>query len=85
MRLLHIGEAQSLEFKEFDVDDIPKYAILSHRWKAEEVLFEDMQPGGSARSKAGYGKVKGFVKMAKARGFDYCWTDTCCTLQEHSR
>jgi len=29
--------------EEFEGDNVPSYAILSHRWETEEVLYQDMQ------------------------------------------
>jgi len=57
--------------------DIPRYAILSHRWTDDEVLFKDFQNGTSADSK-GYFKLKGAVTQARIDGFAYLWDDTCC-------
>jgi hypothetical protein len=37
MRLLHTTK---LELQQFFDDKIPKYAILSHRWEAEEVSLQ---------------------------------------------
>ncbi|KAH7317257.1 hypothetical protein BKA65DRAFT_557451 [Rhexocercosporidium sp. MPI-PUGE-AT-0058] len=37
---------------EFFEDDISKYAILSHRWEAGEVIFKDLADGTS-KGKAG--------------------------------
>lgn len=37
MRLIN---AQTLELEEFYDTQIPKYAIVSHRWRAEEVSFD---------------------------------------------
>lgn len=41
MRLLH---TTALELKSFigPLNDAPPYAILSHTWETDEVLFEDM-------------------------------------------
>ncbi|KAI8720348.1 HET domain-containing protein [Fusarium sp. LHS14.1] len=40
MRLLN---TTSLKLEYFVEDETPNYAILSHRWEAEEILFEDVQ------------------------------------------
>lgn len=54
-----------------------KYAILSHMWEDEEVLFSDM---GSPRfkTKEGYKKIKMAMKLADEAGLRYVWIDTCC-------
>ncbi|KAM5375863.1 hypothetical protein ACJZ2D_005785 [Fusarium nematophilum] len=67
-----------------NVGDRPeKYAILSHTWGKDEVLFDDVQsPSRMHEIKQGNGP--GYRKMAQAcekalsRGFDYIWIDTCC-------
>jgi len=60
--------------------DIPPYAILSHRWREDEVLFADMiNPDPSvARSKKGWAKLEAFCRTAWDRRLQYAWMDTCC-------
>ena len=81
MRLLKTSSVEPDFFSnlEYFSDDrnIPEYAILSHTWEGEEVLFADMQ-NGSAASKAGYRKLRYSCKQAAADGYDYIWIDTCC-------
>ncbi|KAF2092518.1 HET-domain-containing protein, partial [Rhizodiscina lignyota] len=77
MRLLHIDDDLSRRFETFEGGTIPPYAILSHRWEADEVLFEEMADS-SAKSKLGYAKIRGCARKAKRHGLDYCWVDTCC-------
>lgn len=79
MRLLN---SESFEIKEFVGDRIPEYAILSHTWEGDEVLFADMQDlqSGRARSKRGWSKVERFCQKAAEDGFEWCWIDTCCTI-----
>ncbi|KAF4819208.1 Vegetative incompatibility protein HET-E-1 [Colletotrichum siamense] len=80
MRLL---DTRSFELAEF-VDNIPKYAILSHTWGAEEVLFDDLQGGGRPSTGAGWAKVKGACDLARSRGFAWIWIDTCCINKSSS-
>ncbi|KAF9629070.1 putative het domain-containing protein [Lasiodiplodia theobromae] len=56
----------------------PPYAILSHRWREGEVLFEDVQPGAHAETKAAYKKLRMACAQALADGLHYLWIDTCC-------
>jgi hypothetical protein len=78
LRLFCIEEDRSLRFKEFMGENVPPYAILSHRWiDGEEVTFEEIRHG-SATHKAGYLKVVAFAQKAISDGFEYCWMDTCC-------
>jgi Heterokaryon incompatibility protein (HET) len=74
MRLLR---SNTLEFENFEDEDTPTYAILSHRWGREEVSFQEMREG-SGRLKAGYEKIKRCGEMAAENGNEYFWADTCC-------
>jgi hypothetical protein len=87
MRLLHTTE---LRFEEFYDDQIPRYAILSHRWGPDEVSYQDFL----ARRKTdgpGYKKILLACKIAAAGGYQvrsdpgllsmpsvWIWIDTCC-------
>ncbi|KAH8664926.1 hypothetical protein BGZ61DRAFT_499065 [Ilyonectria robusta] len=60
MRLLN---TKSLKLEYFAGDEVPEYAILSHRWEAEEILFQDVQTD----------------KWPQKKGADkHIWIDTCC-------
>jgi hypothetical protein len=74
MRLLN---TTSLELEEFFDDSIPPYAILSHRWEGDEVLFQHMQDS-SALNKKGYAKIKQCCDIAVIDGLGFAWVDTCC-------
>ena len=73
MRLLN---ARSKELIHFNQKDVPKYAILSHTWREDEVLFEDLQTGKAA-DKAGYQKISRCCEQALCDGLEYVWIDTC--------
>jgi hypothetical protein len=83
MRLLQYDSDGDFSLTEFFESDIPKYAILSHRWGAEEVTFKDMIDGTS-KSKAGYGKLRFCGEQAKCNGLQYFWVDTCCIDKTNS-
>jgi hypothetical protein len=74
MRLLN---TRSLELVESFPDGVPKYAILSHRWEAGEVSYEEIHTR-AARKKPGYAKIRNFCDEARAHGYEYAWIDTCC-------
>ena len=74
MRLL---KTSHFELIDFPSNKIPKYAILSHTWGDDEVLFADVADGNPA-GKLGYGKIQHSCREAVAGGFDYLWVDTCC-------
>jgi hypothetical protein len=88
MRLLHIRRDESDQDGPLQIvpcefngnrSNIPRYAILSHRWREEEVSFADMAGDVSvARAKKGYEKLEASCKIALKCGFKYMWCDTCC-------
>ncbi|KAK2594850.1 hypothetical protein QQS21_007438 [Conoideocrella luteorostrata] len=78
MRLL---KASTLEIEEFGHDQIPKYAILSHRWGKDELSLQDVEGGVLTKQglkKEGLDKVRQFTSRANSDGFEYAWIDTCC-------
>lgn len=84
MRLIN---AQTLLFEEFFGPLPPPYAILSHRWQAEEVSYNEwrkatktghLPPSHPLRSKAGFQKVLRLCQIALQGGLGYVWVDTCC-------
>lgn len=54
-----------------------RYAILSHTWDDDEVLYEDILKG-CAHERKGYWKFKGAVRLAKENDNQYIWIDNCC-------
>lgn len=81
MRLLALDECDlvtgHLSLRTFNGTDIPAYAILSHRWTDDEVLFKDIEDKTS-HDRAGYFKLQGAISQARADGYAYLWDDTCC-------
>jgi hypothetical protein len=81
MRLLALDdcnlESGHLALRVFSGTDIPSYAILSHRWTDDEVLFKDIENDTSV-DRAGYPKLRGAIRQAREDGFAYLWDDTCC-------
>jgi hypothetical protein len=75
MRLLH---TRSFELEQFVGATKPRYAILSHTWEKEEVIFPDMADLDKARAKTGFAKLQGASALAASQGYDYIWIDTCC-------
>jgi hypothetical protein len=63
MRLLSLNEHGDLTWQEFSQDTIPPYAILSHRWGAEEVTFPDLIKD-NGKSKAGRRRIMFCSKQA---------------------
>jgi len=74
MRLI---DSATLECDEFFGDNIPEYAILSHRWELEEVILPDIR-SGTAEKWAGYRKIRCCAAQAQKNGLRFIWIDTCC-------
>ncbi|KAK2773023.1 het domain-containing protein [Colletotrichum kahawae] len=72
MRLLHTTTLQLTDF----VGKAPPYAILSHTWAEEEVLFADVS--NPDVPKAGWAKVRNSCALARSLGHTWIWIDTCC-------
>jgi len=77
MRLLN---TKTLELEDSPGEPPPRYAILSHTWGDDEVVYEDMRspvrPG--IESKAGWSKITGACATARRDNHPYIWIDTCC-------
>ncbi|RMY40376.1 hypothetical protein D0866_01311 [Hortaea werneckii] len=56
----------------------PPYAILSHTWEDDEVLFKDMDDLESAKTKSGWQKIEYICRQALEDGLEWAWVDTCC-------
>ncbi|KAJ1328918.1 HET domain-containing protein [Microdochium nivale] len=77
MRLLHV---QTHTFTDFQGDDIPTYAILSHVWQQrQEVTYQEwLQPTNEVRSKSGYRKICEACQKARDDAYEWIWVDTNC-------
>jgi hypothetical protein len=81
IRLLQRKPNGEIVFREPTSDNVPAYAILSHTWGKEEVIFQDIQVGADMSktiSKAGWRKIRFCAKQATVNGLEYFWVDTCC-------
>jgi hypothetical protein len=85
MRLLYTASDGKLRWTKDIVsnEDIPPYAILSHTWGEQEVVFDNLNDientdDINAQSKEGYRKIRFCAQQAKLDGLDYFWVDTCC-------
>ena len=74
MRLLNTS---TLKLYEFHDKDIPRYAILSHKWTGQEVSLQ-MLENPSSKTLAGYTKIQRCCELALSEGWKYAWIDTCC-------
>lgn len=77
MRLLHFDQTGRLILTNFSGKLLPPYAVLSHRWGNDEVLFQDLAKD-DYKSKAGYRKIEFCAKLVAQDQLQYFWIDTCC-------
>ncbi|KAH7016347.1 heterokaryon incompatibility protein-domain-containing protein, partial [Microdochium trichocladiopsis] len=73
MRLVDTATEQLIQL----VSPPSRYAILSHTWEEDEVLFQDFEKG-RAHERKGYAKFRGAVKLARDECHRYIWIDSCC-------
>jgi hypothetical protein len=59
-------------------EEIPPYAILSHTWGEQEVVFDDLKDIENAQNKDGYRKIRFCAQQAERDGLNHFWVDTCC-------
>ncbi|OBZ70586.1 hypothetical protein A0H81_09234 [Grifola frondosa] len=82
MRLLN---TTTITIQDFPVPQtIPPYAILSHRWRSEEVSFHDLANPTVAKTRHGYAKVSRCCIQARQDGYTWVWIDSCCIDQTSS-
>lgn len=75
MRLLKVS---TFEIVVFDPPHkVPPYAILSHTWEGDEVIFDDFQYNTATRKPA-WKKVWNACQRTKKDGLRYIWIDSCC-------
>lgn len=76
MRLLDIRDVNNIVFYEPPPDQIPPYAILSHRWMSGEVSFQAFSTK-AGKKLPGYQKIKQCAQQAQVDELDFIWVDTC--------
>lgn len=81
---MYLINAKTYGLEYFVGAGIPKYAILSHVWAEEEVLFQDMKSLDTAEEKQGFLKIRLTCQQALQHGLNYAWVDTCCINKESS-
>jgi hypothetical protein len=91
MRLLNVETHQLESYVNWDT--VPPYAILSHMWEEEEVLFHNI-PSDCAKVKhgkvkhvkvkKGWSKILGACAEAEKPGIFHLWVDTCRIFKESS-
>ncbi|KAK0649679.1 hypothetical protein B0T16DRAFT_457070 [Cercophora newfieldiana] len=71
-------DTESLELVESADYEQQRYAILSHRWEADEVSFDDFQVPSKRADQAGFKKIQFACEQALTDGYRLAWVDTCC-------
>ncbi|KAI1739644.1 hypothetical protein F4680DRAFT_131809 [Xylaria scruposa] len=85
MRLLQRDDAGNYSLTPDLTADVPPYAILSHTWGSDEVVFTDLRRRSDGwQQKAGYNKIRFCAKLARKRRLGYFWVDTCCINKSDS-
>ena len=84
MRLLHTRKWKIEEFH--TEDDLPRYAILSHRWDEVEISFQQFRAIHRSPDPArpGMSKIRRCCEYAQHRGFSWVWIDSCCIDKSNS-
>ncbi|KAM0137652.1 hypothetical protein ACHAO1_003971 [Botrytis cinerea] len=80
-RLLQRKSNGEIVFREPTSGNVPAYAILSHTWGEEEIVYQDLKKSKNKNNivnKAGWRKIQFCAKQAAADGLEYFWVDTCC-------
>ncbi|KAK7462975.1 hypothetical protein VKT23_007556 [Stygiomarasmius scandens] len=78
-RLIRASKGELVDFSSPNVS-LPPYAIVSHRWLAdEEVSYEEfVQKRPEAKKKQGFKKIVQACEQALRDKLEYVWIDTCC-------
>jgi hypothetical protein len=73
MRLLYTASDGTLRWTEDIIrsEEIPPYAILSHTWGEQEVVFNDLKDIETAQSKEGYRKIRFCAQQAERDGLNH--------------
>ena len=84
MRLLYTTSDGDFRFTRdiIRAEEIPPYAILSHTWGDQEVLYEDVKTSDvkefETEKQGGWDKIRFCARQAKLDGLEHFWVDTCC-------
>lgn len=80
MRLIKassIDQPTGLQLVDFTPESVPPYAILSHTWGDNEVVYADIV-SGAHEDKPAFQKVRYSCIQTVADGFQWLWIDSCC-------
>jgi hypothetical protein len=74
IRLLQHKPDSEIVFREPTSGKVPAYAILSHTWGEEEVIYQDLKKGkdkSKTVNKARWKKIQFYAKQAVINGLEY--------------
>ena len=80
MRLIDTNKIQLVPYL---VADPPPYAILSHTWREDELIYSELM-NGYGMDKKGYKKIKYLCDLARKDNLEYAWIDTACIDKTNS-
>ena len=75
--MVRLIKTDDISLHVFEGRNIPRYAILSHRWEAGEISLQEVQ-ANLYQHKAGWLKLRQFCQYADSKGHRFVWMDTCC-------
>lgn len=78
MKLINSETGRIADFTDLNT---PPYAILSHCWSSDELLYRDFPlnwASNDREGRRGFQKLRGLLKLARQDGHEYVWIDTCC-------
>ncbi|KAF8850969.1 HET-domain-containing protein [Acephala macrosclerotiorum] len=87
IRLLQHKPDGEIVFREPTSGEVLAYAILSHTWGEEEVIYQDLKKGkdkSKTVNKVGWRKIQFCAKQVAVDGLEYFWVDTCCINKKNA-
>lgn len=80
---MKLVNTKTIRVESFRDNNVPDYAILSHRWGNREITYAEIQKGApNLQHTDGYKKIYNCCKLAADVGLDYVWIDTCCIVKK---
>ena len=82
---MHLLNAEKFQLEHFLGKSIPTYAILSHTWGPNEILFKQLSASQDGlHTEDSFSKIRDCCRQARKDGLNYVWIDTCCINSESS-
>jgi len=86
MRLLRRRENGTFSLTTFiNLNNVPRYAILSHTWDAndQELTYQEIM-NNRGSDKTGFRKIEFCADQAEKDDLNYFWVDSCCIDKSNS-